>query len=224
MQLLRGDCLELLRDIPDKSIDLILTDPPYGIDYQSQRRKDKASWKPKIINDKKPFTGFIPELKRILKPTGAFFIFTRWDVQQKFITEINDADLHVKNVIIWDKVVHSMGDLKRAYGSRYESIIFGNEKEFRFNNGRPTDIITCKRVNPNKLIHPTEKPISLLETLISQTTKKNNMVLDLFMGSGSTGVACANTGREFIGIELDNKYFEIAERRINEALLLCEKT
>ena len=74
---------------------------------------------PKIKNDKKPFTDFIPHLSRIIKPTGAILIFTRWDVQQQFIDKMKDEKLPVRNVLIWDKKIHGMGDLKRAYGSRY---------------------------------------------------------------------------------------------------------
>ena len=210
----QGDCLELMKEIPDKSVDFVLTDPPYGIDFQSQWRKDKSEWKPKVINDKAPFVEFIPELKRIISPKGAVMIFTRWDVQHEFIKRMVEYDMKPKNILIWDKVIHGMGDLKRAYGSRYESIIFWANKEFSFNGKRPTDIIRCQRVTADKLIHPNEKPVSLLSELIEKCTVKTDTVLDCFMGSGSTGVACLNTNRNFIGYELDNTYFEIAKKRL----------
>ena len=206
-----------MKGIPSGSVDLVLTDPPYGIDYQSQRRKDKAQWKPKIKNDKTPFVDFIPQLKRILSDNGAAMIFTRWDVQQRFIDALVSSGLSVKNILIWDKVVHGIGDLKRAYGSRYESIIFCANNGFRFNGKRPTDIMRFQRVSSDKLIHPNEKPIELLEALVTQCTLQNQTVLDCFMGSGSTGVACVNTGRNFIGIELDKGYFDIAQKRIEAA-------
>jgi DNA modification methylase len=212
-----GDCLELMKDIPDGSVDLVLTDPPYGIDYQSQWRKDKAQWKPKIKNDKSPFVDFIPQLKRVMSHSGAAMIFTRWDVQQQFIDVLTTSRLSVKNILIWDKVIHGMGDLKRAYGSRYESIIFCANSGFRFNGKRPTDIMRFQRVSANKLVHPNEKPTEVLETLITQCTRQGQNVLDPFFGSGSTGVACINTGRNFIGIELDETYFNIAQKRIEAA-------
>ena len=215
--LMQGDCLELMKDIPDGSVDMVLTDPPYGIDYQSQRKKDKSEWMPKIKNDKRPFIDFIPLIKRILKPTGCVMVFTRWDVQQKFIDEMNDSGLKVKNVLIWDKEIHGMGDLKRAFASRYESIIFHSERGFEFNGKRPQDIIKCRRALPNELKHPNEKPVRLMEELICKCTHKGAVVLDLFMGSGTTGVACVNTGRDFIGMELDPGYFEVAKQRIEEA-------
>lgn len=216
-KLLQGDCVELLRSLPDNSVDLVLTDPPYGIDYQSAWRTDRSAWKPKILNDKKPFLAFIPELRRVLKPTGCAMIFTRWDVQQAFIDELDRNGLRVRSVLIWDKLAHSMGDLKRAYGSRYESVLFHSGDAFSFPGKRPQDIIACPRVSPNKLVHPNEKPVELLETLISQVTTGGDTVLDCCMGSGSTGVAAVSIGRRFIGMELSDQYFQLARGRVLEA-------
>ena len=215
INLILGDCLEVMRDIPDGSVDMVLCDPPYGIDFQSQRKRDKSRRMPKIANDKEPFVAFIPHIKRVLKDTGCAFIFTRWDVQQTFIDAMNGSGLRVRNILIWDKVIHGMGDLKRAYGSRYESIIFHSSANFRFAEKRPTDILRCQRVSPHKLQHPNEKPVELFETLIRQTTKEGAVVLDCCMGVGTTGVACVNTGRRFFGVEIDPVYFEVAKNRIN---------
>lgn len=214
VQLLQGDCLELMKDIPDGSVDMVLTDPPYGIDYSRHDGKRRFS---KIIGDKSPLVDFIPLLKRVLKPSGCTMIFTRWNVQQKFIDVMEQAGLRVKSVLIWDKQIHGMGDLKRAYASRYESILFHSEDNFSFNGKRPQDIISVRRVLPQNLTHPNEKPVELLETLINQCTMGGGTVLDPFMGSGSTGVAAVNTGRSFIGMELDTGYFETACKRISEA-------
>ena len=209
----------MIKNIPDNSVKLVLTDPPYGIDFQSNRIKDKEKRKKKILNDKIPFTGFIESLNRVLMPQSAVMIFTRWDVQQNFIDELNKNGFKVKNIIIWDKQIHGMGDLKRSYGNRYESILFCANNEFRFPQKRPQDIISVRRVLPTNLVHPNEKPVELLETLIRQTTNTNDIVLDCFAGSGSTGVACINTNRKFIGMELDQKYFDIASKRIEETII-----
>ena len=217
IKLYKGDCLEIMKEIPDKSIDMVLCDPPYGIDFQSMRKKDKRKRMPKILNDKKPFLSFIPEIKRILKPTGCVAIFTRWDVQHLFIDAMKEYEVRPNSCIIWDKKIHGMGDLKRSFGSRYESVLFHAEHDFRFQGKRPTDIIECQRISASKLIHPNEKPVTLLETLITKCCPCGGTVLDAFMGSGSTGVACVNTGRDFIGIELDEHYFEIAKKRIHES-------
>lgn len=166
VQLYMGDCLEILQQLPDASVDMVLTDPPYGIDYQSARIKDKTRRKPKIMGDKVTQTDFIAQVARVLKPTGAVCIFTRWDVQQVVIDEMTVHGMKPRNVLIWDKVAHGMGDLRRAFGSRYESIVFYSGKDFRFNGKRPTDIIKCTRVAAAQLRHPNEKPVMLLESLI----------------------------------------------------------
>lgn len=114
VNLYQGDCLEVLKTLPDNSVDLLVTDPPYGIDYQSMRCKDKTKRMSKILNDKKPFTDFIPLIKLKIAKTGGILCFTRWDVQQIFIDEFIRNGLKPKNVLIWDKKVHSMGDLKKG--------------------------------------------------------------------------------------------------------------
>ena len=214
----RGDCCELMREIPDHSVDLVLCDPPYGIDYQSNMRKATAKL-PKIIGDKEPFVDFIPEMRRIIKSSGCVLLFTRWDVQQRFIDTMIDNDMKPKAIIIWDKVLHGMGDLKRAPGRRYESIIQWAGVDFRFHNGRPTDIVRHQRVNGRDLVHPNEKPIALLEELICAYSRPGDLVLDCCMGSGSTIVAAINCDRHYIGFELDPEHFETANRRINSAFL-----
>lgn len=219
MRLINDDCLVGMDKLIEEGVkvDAIITDPPYGIDFQSAWRTEKTKRFPKILNDKKPFIEFIEKIPKLISDRGSCMIFTRWDIQQQFIDSMSNNGMKPKNVIIWDKVIHGMGDLKRAYGSRYESIIYWSNQGFRFIDKRPTDIIRAQRVNANKLVHPNEKPSELLETLIKQTVPKNGAVLDLFMGSGSTGVACKNTGRNFIGIELDKTYFDIATKRINNS-------
>lgn len=217
IKLMHGDCVSLMRDIPDGSVDMVLCDPPYGIDFQSSRIKDKEWRKPKIANDKKPFVEFIPELKRLLKPTGCVMIFTRWDVQQAFIDEMEAHGLAPNSCIIWDKCAHGMGDLQRSFGSVYESILFHAENDFHFNGKRPTDIIAVPKVPAGKLVHPNEKPVALMQRLINACTPMEGVVLDCFMGSGATGIAAVNTNREFIGIELDDKYFCAAKKRIEQA-------
>lgn len=108
-----------------------------------------------------------------------------------------------------------MGDLQRQFISRYESILWSPMHDFTFPHKRPVDIIETVRVNSNKLQHPNQKPVKLLEKLIRCTTREGDTVLDFTMGSGSCGVACVNTNRNFIGIELDEGYFNLAKRRIN---------
>lgn len=212
------DCIDGMKEIPDGSVDLIVTDPPYGINYSSRRIKDKSRRRWGCLNDKAPFLDFIVPAITKLKPTGAMFIFTRWDVQQAFIDEIKNNGGRVKSVLIWDKGTHAMGDLRAAFGSRYESCLFIPGAEFRFPGKRPPDIVAVPKVPAAKLVHPNEKPVALIEKLILDTTRTGATVCDLFMGSGTTAVAAIRSGRNYIGFELDPKYHAIAQQRAMDAL------
>lgn len=210
------DCILGLRKLPEKSVDLILTDPPYGINFVSNNQGGIArKLLGKIMNDEKPFIDFIPEIPRILKNSGGALIFTRWDVQQSFIDALKGCGMTVRSVIIWDKLKHGNGDLDRAFSPSYESIIWACGADFKFPHGRPDNLIRYQGVNSQKLIHPNEKPVGLMEYLIDVTTKRGDTVLDCFMGSGSVAVAARKTGRKFIGFELDGQYFDIAKRRFD---------
>lgn len=216
-QIICGDCLEVMKGIPDKSVDLVLTDPPYGIDFQSAWRIDKTQWKPKIANDKKPFTDWLQDAYRITKDGGALLCFCRWDVQEDFMQAIGRAGYKVKSQIIWDKVIHGMGDLGAQFSPQHEVILFATKGKFIFPYMRPPSILRFKRVDAEKLIHPNEKPIELMEYLISVTTKPNDVVADFFVGSGVTIDAAQSLGRNYIGTELDENYYEIARRRVEQA-------
>lgn len=214
-----GDCLELIQQLPDCSIDTCITDLPYGINFQSNWNKYNIAHFDKIVNDKKPFVDFIKYLPRVLKPTSAVYLFTRWDVQQPVIDELAKCGLKAKNIIIWDKMIHTMGDLKTAYGMRYESIVFASNPEFRFQKKRPVDIIQCQRVDGNKLQHPNEKPITLLRQLIIDSTPTDGVVLDCTCGSGTTLLAAIKEKRHYIGFEIDEKYYNITQKRIKYELM-----
>ena len=215
VKLLLGDCLELMKDIPDNSVDVVIVDPPYGINYQSAWRTDKTQWKPKIKNDTTPFLGWASEVGRITK--SAIYVFYRWDKQKDFYYELMSAGFAIKSQIIWNKIIHGMGDLKGEYAPQHECILFGTKTGFKFNGKRPRTVIRQRRVMPNDLCHPNEKPVALICKLIEDSTIQDNVILDFTMGSGTTGVACVQTGRKFIGIEIEPKYFEIAEKRIHDA-------
>ena len=216
-ELILGDCLEVMRGLSDKSIDAVITDPPYGIDYQSAWRIDKALWKPKIQNDLVPFVGWGKELGRIAKKCA--YIFYRWDKQNEFINELELSGMIIKSQIIWDKVIHGMGDLTGAYSPQHENILFAAFESFQFPDKRPASIIKQRRVSSDKLVHPNEKPVALIKKLIYDSTVEGDTVLDFTMGSGTTGIDCVELGRNFIGIEIDPKYYKIAEERIAKAKL-----
>lgn len=220
IELWQGDCLELMKDIPDGSIDLILTDPPYGINFQSNFRKERFQ---KIKNDNFIDTSFLDEAKRVLKDTGAIYCFTRWDVYPCWQHEISKR-FKIKNCIVWYKKGGGLGDLKRAYIYNHEFIIYAINREAVLRGKHRSDVFEFSKDRSNKYNHPTQKPVKLMEEIISKSSDMGDTVLDCFMGLGSTGVACVNTNRNFIGIELDENYFNIAKNRIEEAeKVVCMK-
>lgn len=113
---------------------------------------------------------------------------------------------------------HTSGDLTGAFGRRYEVIIYAAKGRPKIRGKRYSDIWECPRVPASREVHQNQKPVELLERAVCSMTDAGATVLDAFMGSGSTGVACVNTGRDFIGIEIDHGYFEVAKKRIEEAV------
>jgi len=209
-----GDCMQVMHQFPANSIDGIITDPPYGIDYHATRRKDKARWFPKIANDRAPFIWWLSEAARILKPDGALLCFTRFDTEEAFRFAIRLAGLQPKTQIIWDKGVHGVGDCLGDVGLRHENIIFATKGRFRFPGGRPVSVVRVPRLSSPKLTHPNEKPVELLKHLVEAVTKPGDLVLDPFLGSGTTAVAAKLTGRRYIGVELDRGYALAARSRL----------
>jgi len=200
-----------MKRIPDKSIDMILTDPPYLINYRSNYRKQKYNY---IENDKDNLNlikKVIAECFRVLKDDTAIYMFCSWHKVDFFKREFEEK-FKLKNIIIWNKNNTSMGDLKGSYAPKHEFILYGHKGRRLLEGFRYPDVIEAKRTN-NKL-HPTEKPVELLEKFIVTSSKENDLILDPFMGSSSTAVACINTGRFFIGFEMDKNYFDIATERI----------
>lgn len=214
-KLIHGDSLTVLRQMEPESVDAIITDPPYGINYVSPTGA-------RIQNDTAPFIWFLYDAFRVLEPgssgRGTLVCFTRWDVQQVFIDAIRLAGFIVKSEVIWDKIQHGMGDLKSQFAPSHENIIFAVKGKFSFPGHRPKDLITHRKLPGSQMIHPTEKPVPLLADLITAVTKPGDLILDPFAGSGSTLVAAKKTGRRFTGIELDDVHYAKAQRRIEETV------
>ena len=217
-----GDCLELMKDMPDGSIDLIVTDPPYLIKYKTNYRKNKThDFCSEILNDDNYalISNYIKECYRILKDNTAMYMFCNCDRVDYFKQELEKTGFKIKNMIIWVKNNWTAGDLKAQFGKQYEIIFLVNKGRKYFNGKRITDVWNFDRVSGNKQVHQNQKPVDLLEQCILKHSKENDIVFDGFMGVGSTGVACLNTNRNFIGIELDEKYFNIAKERIEKISL-----
>ena len=216
-ELHHGDCLDILPTLEAGSVDAVITDPPYGIDYQCTMRTDKTAWFNKIINDDRPFVEFLPDASRTLNEKGCAIVFCRWDVQENFRNAMNATLLYVNAQLIWDRVAHGAGDLFGSPAPCHDVMLFGRMPEYLHYGQRPTSVYRFMRVPGLLLRHPNEKPVDLMAALICDYCPPGGTVLDPFMGSGTTGVAAMRTGRNFIGIELDAEYFRIAEQRIKNA-------
>jgi len=210
-----GDCLEVMKLLAGNSVDAIITDPPYGMAFQSNRRIVKDKFK-KIKNDNQLewLPSFMEECFRLLKNDTAIYMFCSWHHIDKFKIEF-EKHFQLKNILVWNKNNHGSGDLKGSYAPKHEFILYGHKGRSIFRNKRLPDVLDYPKISSNKLLHPTEKNIDMLEMFINNNTDDNQLVLDPFMGSGTTAIACKNLNRNFIGIELDEGYYNIAKERIN---------
>ena len=212
------DCLNIMKQIENESIDLIVTDPPYLIKYKTNRRKNKDhDFCSEILNDdnEQLIIDYIRECYRILKNNTAMYMFCNCDKVDFFKQELENAGFKIKNMIIWVKNNWTAGDLKAQFGKQYEIIFLVNKGRKCFNGKRITDIWMFDKISGKKQLHQNQKPVDLLKQCILKHSDENDIIFDGFMGSGSTGVACIETNRKFIGVELDKKYFEIAKERID---------
>jgi len=216
-RLINADCLTVINKIPDKTISLLVTDPPYGIDYVSNRRVLESKVTVPIKNDDKKAFELLDKTLELLKSKFVdnphLYVFCSWKNYPEF-KEIISKYHEIKNVIVWDKGNHGAGDLSGNYGERYELIIFAGSGQRNIKYPRPDNIQLYPKVS--KLEHPTQKPVELLKFLIEKSSSNKEVIIDPFMGVGSTAVACIYTGNPCIGIEIDEKYFKIANRRVTE--------
>ena len=238
-ELMHGDCLEMMKEIPDGSVDMVLTDPPYGT--------TACKWDSII-----PLEPMWEQLKRVIKPNGAIVM----TASQPFTTTLIASNMKMfRYEWVWDKhIPRGMSQAKHQPMRKHENVLVfsstypfnyfpvmtkrdkpvtvrnyqkkgdsfhgsykDNTKTYTYTHSNPnTLIVGCWEANKGKL-HPTQKPVALMEYLIKTYTNEGETVLDFTMGSGTTGVACKNLNRNFIGIELDENYFEIAKDRIEKA-------
>lgn len=212
------NCLLILQQMIDKNkkVNCIVVDPPYGINHHSNRRKDKTDMTTRcgILNDENNqelLEKTIELSYQCLENNSHIYWFTRWDKLDEQLPMLKKY-YNLKNVLIWDKGNHGSGDLTGAYGNRYECIVYGMKGRRDLNKidgkQRHEDILTYSKVPAQKLIHPHQKPLDLLEFLISKSTNEGETVLDMFAGVGSTMKAAINLHRKCIAIELDEAVYE----------------
>ena len=208
--------MEGMKRIPDGSVDLIVTDPPYLINYKTGHRKDKAHrFNDVILNDdnEQLITDYVKECYRILKEDSAMYLFCSTHKIDFFKREL-EKEFSIKNMIIWVKNNHTAGDLESAFGRKYEIVFLVNKGQRKFNGERLTDIWEFPKVSSDGQLHQNQKPIELIKRCIEKHSNVGDVIFDGFMGSGTTAAAALDTNRNYIGFELDEYYFNVAEKRI----------
>ena len=216
IKLYRGDCLEVMDKLIKKGIkvDSIITDPPYGMDLTPQRKNGQFKNK-KVENDDNLewSDSFFDKCYRLTpKDSGSMFFCSHHSIPA-FIKSGKKAGFDVKNLMVWDKDWLGMGGNWRP---NCEFILLLTKGRFVTHSKNKTNILTHRRLSSQKMQHLTQKPVSIMEELISEPDYNPQVILDPFMGSGTTGVACKNLNRDFIGIELDEGYFDIASKRMEQ--------
>lgn len=215
-----GDCMGPETGLPSlkpNSIDFGIADPPYGIDFQSSWKIESQRFK-KIANDKKPFTPFIEPLFNAMKEGGRAIIFYRWDVASTFIEECVKVGFTVVFELIWDKVIHGMGDLKACPGPQHESAIYVTKGRYEFTGKRPKSIYRHKRVHPDNQIHPNEKPVELYKALTRDFANIGDICVDPFAGSGNSLRAWESMNFNYVGYEIDPDYYKAAKNRMSKGI------
>jgi len=212
--IIHGDCMEMLESLAPGSVDLCFTDPPYGISYVPRRRKILPI-PDQLANDEKPHTEFVAPIVRTVKNSGAVYLCTRFDVSAQWVDALKETGVKVKNPIYWVKTLPSIGDTAGDRGNCVEIILFAHVGRHLLRGKRDVNAWTYSRPESNG--HPTPKPIELVRRCIQASSDPGDLVLDPFLGSGTTAVACALTGRRFIGAEIDVGYFDLSCKRIEQA-------
>ena len=228
VKLINGDCLEEMKNIKDDSIDCILTDPPYNISKKNgfkgffgyKAGLDFGEWDKDF-----DLTSWIGSATKKLKKGGTIIVFTGWRSISYIVEELEKNGVETKDLIRWERTNPFPRNRDRRFLTDCDYAILGTKKGAKWTFNRLSETFERPKIEyrcANKSdhlhgYHPTSKPVFVMEYLVKRVTNENDVILDCFMGSGSTGVAALNTNRNFIGIELDKNYFEIAQQRIKEA-------
>lgn len=215
-----GDALLELKKMPNESVDCCITDPPYNIhlqkNYYSNRKRKNYS---QYVDGPVKHSLWIPEIYRILKNNCHFYCFSGYTEIADLIKESEKIGFEIKGIIVWHK--KWTGWIAGAYGYKYkpmsELCCFFFKGKRKIINPETPDIIEAKRMR--NIDHPCPKPIDLLGIFIKNSTNENDLVLDPFMGSGSTALACKMLNRNYLGVELNPEYIKIAEKRLKQDLL-----
>ena len=222
-----GDCLEILLTLEVGSVDAVVTDPPYCSGaHESAKRSKRNGITPESIkerlvidSDSMGSLGFewitrrwFLDIRKLVNNGGHILCFTDWRMYPQVSILLEAAGWRLNNMIVWDKGYPGLGSGFRA---QHEVVIAGSNGPPDWHSYDYGNVIKSMRLTNTD--HPHQKPIDLLLAIIETCTQVGDTILDPFMGSGTTGMACVQTGRNFIGIEIDPTYYAIAEKRIKEA-------
>jgi site-specific DNA-methyltransferase (adenine-specific) len=222
-QTLHGDCIEEMRKLPNGSVDAIITDPPYssgtrregakGLRKSMTRGTSATEW---FGSDSLTTNGFVHlmrqcalEWHRILKDGGHALVFIDWRMYPALAGAIESADLRHNNLIVWDKTYFGMGSIFR---NQHELILHFSKGKAEPQRRDVGNVISAKPIRNGA--HPTEKPVELIERLVSVVCPEEGIVLDCFAGSGATGEACKNLNRNYVLIEREIPYVDHANVRL----------
>ena len=239
MQLFNDDCLNILKNIPDESIDLVVTDCPYRIvsggcsivenpqkemggifNRRCLSTMDNARSGKLFDNNDIEFSEWLPDLYRVLKDGTHCYIMINARNLKDLQVACESVGFGFQNLLVWDK---GNTVFNKWYMNSFELVLMLRKGTARnINDMGTSNILRIPNIIGNKL-HPTEKPIELMKVLISNSSGQNDVVLDPFMGTGSCGVACKELRRDFIGVEIDKKYFDIAKERIDNTTMRKQK-
>ena len=228
--LINDDCFSVLKNIPDHSVDLILTDPPYNIakystgnmkfNWRSEINNDLAEWDLSELNPK----DLIGEFKRVLKPNGNIFIFCSYNIIGEY-HKVFDPEFDTFQFMVWLKTNPVPNFRKSSFLNSCELIVSCWNKGHTWNFTNQRDMhnfiensicMGSERVKnkDGKSLHPTQKPVAILEKIVKIASNENDLVLDCFNGVGSTGVASLKNNRRYLGIEIDKTYMDATEQRL----------
>jgi site-specific DNA-methyltransferase (adenine-specific) len=219
LKLIHGECIEVMRDMPTEEFDAVITDPPYMIGACSAGDKNtkSGSWAD-IENSAYWYSKWFSEARRVLKNTGWLLVFGNWRSIPVYLKALYEIKAKANSCLIWDKMWIGTAS-KNQLRTRYEIVLFSGREDAVISNRSFNDIYGCKWHSGNcGKYHPAEKPIALMEKLITETVPISGNVLDPFCGSGTTLLACCNLNVTCTGIERDSTYYKIACERVRQRL------
>lgn len=212
--LFQGNCLKALACLSDHSIDCIITDPPPGICCQSQ---SDASPLDRMAHDDDDAYALLDQALatawRKLKENSHIYIFTSWQAFAP-MAKVVKKYFNLKNALVWVKDKPTRSDQKGNYDHQYEMILYAHKGRRYLSGKRDANILYFDTVPPLHILHPAEKPVALIEYLLTKSTGEGETVLDMFMGAGTTCVAAQRMNRRYIGIELEPAWFALASQRL----------